>query len=107
MSEKENEQNDEAEENNKKKNELSVSQKVRMERNRQRALLLRSSRLMSHPYAPPESDGVGKAVHVGGSRVIDSGGGFFIEEEDEEEVLVAADLPQLPGKIYPPVSKNA
>jgi len=77
--------------------ELSVAQKVRMERNRQRALLLRSSRLTSHPYASEEA----KTVHVGGSRVVDSGGGFFIDEDEneEEELVNAADLPKQPGPI--------
>ena len=31
--------------------ELTASQRARIERNRQRALLLRQSRLQSHPYA--------------------------------------------------------
>lgn len=87
-------------ENNKTTNELSVAQKVRMERNRQRALLLRSSRLTAHPYAPPPgAEGMtGKKIHVGGARMVDSGGGFFIdEEEQDEQVLTAADLPQQPG----------
>lgn len=86
--------------NNKTPSELSVAQKVRMERNRQRALLLRSSRLTVHPYAPPPgTEGVaGKKVHVGGARMVDSGGGFFIDEEElDEQVLTAADLPQQPG----------
>lgn len=84
-------------------NELSVAQKVRMERNRQRALLLRSSRLTAHPYAPPPgAEGVvGKKVHVGGARMVDSGGGFFIDEEEQDEhVLTAADLPEQPGIIF-------
>lgn len=33
------------------KKELSASQRARIERNRQRALLLRQSRLQAHPYA--------------------------------------------------------
>ena len=82
-------------------NDLSVAQKVRMERNRQRALLLRSSRLTAHPYAPAKEGGAssGKKVHVGGSRMVDSGGGFFIAEEEQQEemFLTAADLPQQPG----------
>ena len=81
--------------------ELSVAQKVRMERNRQRALLLRSSRLTAHPYAPAVgTDGVttGKKVHLGGTRMVDSGGGFFVDEEEQNEhVLTASDLPQEPG----------
>ena len=34
-----------------KKEELSAAQRARIERNRQKALLLRQSRLQAHPYA--------------------------------------------------------
>lgn len=80
--------------------QLSVAQKVRMERNRQRALLLRSARLTAHPYQVPDQGAAAeKTVRVGGSRVIDTGGGFFMEEEEEEEPLTAADLPQQQGAV--------
>lgn len=79
---------------------LSVAQKVRMERNRQRALLLRSSRLTSHPYNNQSSE-TSKMVTVGGSRMVDSGGGFFVDEDAlDAEVLNAADLEQEPGDIF-------
>lgn len=86
---------------NAEENSLSVAQKVRMERNRQRALLLRSARLTSHPYQQQQesSESSSKTVNVGGSRMVDSGGGFFVEEDAlHAEVLDAADLVQEPGK---------
>lgn len=90
---------DTKEENN--KHEISVAQKVRMERNRQRALLLRSSRLTSHPYNNDTQAGNkshGQRINVGGSRVVDSGAGFFVEENDlvEEQEI---ELVQEPGNF--------
>ncbi|KAL4228003.1 hypothetical protein ACF0H5_013441 [Mactra antiquata] len=60
--------------------ELSASQRARIERNRQRALLLRQSRLQSHPYA---TDALGNRIK-GPVREIDTGAGFFIEEDNEQ-----------------------
>lgn len=76
---------------------LSDKQRARIERNRQRALLLRSARLTSHPYA--ESADKKKLVTVGGSRLVDSGGGFLLEPDDEEELLCAADLIDQPAPV--------
>ena len=41
--------------------DLSASQRARIERNRQRALLLRQSRLQAHPYA---TDALGYQIRV-------------------------------------------
>ncbi|XP_052796367.1 DNA repair protein complementing XP-A cells homolog [Mya arenaria] len=60
---------------------LSAAQRARIERNRQRALLLRQARLQSHPYA---TDALGNRVK-GPPREIDTGAGFFIEEEEEKK----------------------
>ncbi|KAF7415128.1 hypothetical protein HZH68_003617 [Vespula germanica] len=59
----------------------------RAERNRQKALLLKNSKLVAHPYAKGENDesSKGRAIKVQGKRVVDSGGGFLIEENDELE----------------------
>lgn len=77
-------------ENNSNKNadnmEIEKQLKERAERNRQRALLLRKSKVVTHPYARENGDSVkGRMLKVQGQRVIDSGGGFLIEENDELE----------------------
>ncbi|CAD1476715.1 unnamed protein product, partial [Heterotrigona itama] len=63
----------------------------RAERNRQKALLLKKSKIVSHPYIRSEDGDSTKSASfkVQGQRVIDSGGGFLIEESDEleEEML--------------------
>lgn len=56
---------------------LTAAQKARVERNRQRALLLRQSRLAKKPYSSESKQKV--------TRTVDTGAGFFLEEEDEEE----------------------
>ncbi|XP_045216541.2 DNA repair protein complementing XP-A cells homolog [Mercenaria mercenaria] len=61
--------------------DLSAAQRARIERNRQRALLLRQSRLQAHPYA---TDALGNRVK-GPAREIDTGAGFFIEEDGEND----------------------
>jgi len=62
--------------------DLTTSQKARIERNRQRALLLRASRLAAHPYA--DADRAKHVVGGGGSKAVDTGGGFLLEEDEEE-----------------------
>ncbi|XP_031847127.1 DNA repair protein complementing XP-A cells homolog Xpac [Nomia melanderi] len=78
------------------KNEESVENtlhlKERAERNRQKALLLRKSKVVAHPYSKGEngdSTNKSRTIKVQGQRVIDSGGGFLIEENDdlEEQML--------------------
>ncbi|OAD53092.1 DNA repair protein complementing XP-A cells like protein [Eufriesea mexicana] len=65
--------------------------KERAERNRQKALLLKKSKIVSHPYIRSENgDSIkGSFSKTQGQRVIDSGGGFLIEENDdiEEQML--------------------
>ncbi|XP_067839428.1 DNA repair protein complementing XP-A cells [Heptranchias perlo] len=54
---------------------------AKIERNRQRALILRQARLASRPYPPVDPGGnIAKLA----PKVIDTGGGFFLEEEEEE-----------------------
>lgn len=82
-------------ENNSTKNgdnaETEKQLKERAERNRRKAILLRKSKIITHPYANREnSDSIkGRSIKVQGQRVIDSGGGFLIEENDdlEEQML--------------------
>lgn len=60
--------------------------KERAERNHQKALLLKKSKIVTHPYARENSESTkGRLLKVQGQRVIDSGGGFLIEENDELE----------------------
>ena len=71
--------------------ESSQHFKERAERNRQKALLLKKSKIVSHPYAKSDNAGSikGRQLKVQGQRVIDSGGGFLIEEDNdlEEQLL--------------------
>ncbi|KAG8130324.1 hypothetical protein E2320_017104 [Naja naja] len=64
------------------KNTVSETMKAKIERNRQRALMLRQARLANWPYPSP---GEGSLKVKAPSKTIDTGGGFFLEEEEEEE----------------------
>ncbi|XP_039614040.1 DNA repair protein complementing XP-A cells [Polypterus senegalus] len=59
---------------------LSAAVRAKIERNRQRALLLRQARLASRPSSITEGASCAK-IH----KVIDSGAGFFIEEDEEQD----------------------
>ncbi|XP_034939189.1 DNA repair protein complementing XP-A cells homolog [Chelonus insularis] len=72
----------------------------RAEKNRQKALLIKKSKLVAHPYArennEQEENGYqGRSIKVQGQKVIDSGGGFLIEEdiELEQEMLKLTEIP--------------
>ncbi|XP_063770735.1 DNA repair protein complementing XP-A cells isoform X2 [Pseudophryne corroboree] len=73
---------------------LPAAVMAKIERNRQRALMLKQARLASRPY--PTGDGI-SAVKAP-PRVVDSGGGFFIEEEETEEKIVENVVHQ-PGPV--------
>lgn len=62
--------------------ELSAAMRAKIERNRQRALMLRQARLANRPLSAVEGATAAKV-----SKTIDSGAGFFIDEEEggEEE----------------------
>ncbi|XP_076751723.1 DNA repair protein complementing XP-A cells homolog Xpac [Xylocopa sonorina] len=76
---------------NKEMVENSQHFKERAERNRQKALLLKKCKIVSHPYKKSENGNStnGKLIKVQGHCVIDSGGGFLIEDNDdlEEQML--------------------
>lgn len=77
---------------------LAPSQKARIERNRQKALLLRQARLMNKPYAKDKND-VGQKVK-GLAKVIDTGAGFFLEEDDDEDKLLTnIPIKHAPGPV--------
>ncbi|ESP05656.1 hypothetical protein LOTGIDRAFT_103099 [Lottia gigantea] len=59
---------------------LTPAQRARVERNRQKALLLKQARLANRPYT------IGKESHKvqAAPREVDTGSGFFIEEDNKE-----------------------
>ncbi|XP_029172129.1 DNA repair protein complementing XP-A cells homolog [Nylanderia fulva] len=60
--------------------------KERSERNRQKALMLKKLKVVTHPYTRGNNEStVGRSLKVQGQCVIDSGGGFLIEENDKSE----------------------
>ncbi|KAJ8000922.1 hypothetical protein DPEC_G00185410 [Dallia pectoralis] len=74
--------------------DLTPAMRARIERNRQRALMLRQSRLACRPVA---GDGGGTAAKL--TKTIDSGGGFFVDEEEEQEDQKAKKVVQLPAPV--------
>ncbi|XP_076023445.1 DNA repair protein complementing XP-A cells homolog [Genypterus blacodes] len=80
------------------KPELSAAMRAKIERNRQRALMLRQSRLASRPLSAVEG-----ATSAKVSKTIDSGAGFFIEEEeDAEEEHKARKVVHQPAPVIEP-----
>ncbi|XP_077201616.1 DNA repair protein complementing XP-A cells isoform X3 [Paroedura picta] len=75
--------------------QLSAATRAKIERNRQRALMLRHARLATRPY-PATGEGSSKVKAP--PKVTDTGGGFFLEEEEEEED-VAEKIVHLPGPV--------
>ncbi|XP_018410602.1 PREDICTED: DNA repair protein complementing XP-A cells isoform X1 [Nanorana parkeri] len=73
---------------------LPAAVRAKIERNRQRALMLRQARLASRPYPTGEGMSTFKPL----PRIVDSGGGFFIEEEQTEEKPVENVVHQ-PGPV--------
>ncbi|XP_064609763.1 DNA repair protein complementing XP-A cells homolog [Liolophura sinensis] len=78
----------------KKSIKLTDRQKARIERNRQKALLLKQARVANRPYSK-----VSPQKLKGQSKVIDSGAGFFIEEDEEEEMTTELQVKHEPGPI--------
>ncbi|XP_070543482.1 DNA repair protein complementing XP-A cells homolog [Ptychodera flava] len=68
---------------------LSDAQRAKIERNRQKALLLRQARLTSRPYPTEKPSRKSDKPEVSGikvsGRLIDTGAGFLLEEETEDE----------------------
>ncbi|XP_053321771.1 DNA repair protein complementing XP-A cells [Spea bombifrons] len=75
--------------------ELPAAVRAKIERNRQRALMLRQARLASRPYPLIE----GSAIVKPPSKVIDSGGGFFIEEEEGAKEPSVEKVVHQPGPV--------
>ncbi|KAJ6653485.1 hypothetical protein lerEdw1_009157 [Lerista edwardsae] len=74
---------------------LSAAMRAKIERNRQRALMLRQARLATRPYP---STGEGCSRVKAPPKIVDTGGGFFLEEEEEEE-HTAEKIVHLPGPV--------
>uniref|UniRef100_A0A8D0GTT1 XPA, DNA damage recognition and repair factor n=1 Tax=Sphenodon punctatus TaxID=8508 RepID=A0A8D0GTT1_SPHPU len=74
---------------------LSAAMKAKIERNRQRALMLRQARLATRPY-PAAGEGSTKVKAP--PKIVDTGGGFFLEEEEEEEQKIKKIVHQ-PGPV--------
>nr|CAG4638873.1 EOG090X0KP6 [Cyclestheria hislopi] len=81
---------------------LTAAQRAKMERNRQKAILLKQARLMSHPYNRVNSTDH-SIIRVQNSRLIDSGGGFLIDEKDlQEQHNLEIKITQNPAPIIQP-----
>uniref|UniRef100_UPI003AAB848D DNA repair protein complementing XP-A cells n=1 Tax=Centroberyx gerrardi TaxID=166262 RepID=UPI003AAB848D len=77
---------------------LSAAMRAKIERNRQRALMLRQARLASRPLAAGEG-----ATSAKVSKTVDSGAGFFIEEEEDgEEEQRARKVVHQPAPVIEP-----
>uniref|UniRef100_A0AAY5K1E7 XPA C-terminal domain-containing protein n=1 Tax=Esox lucius TaxID=8010 RepID=A0AAY5K1E7_ESOLU len=74
--------------------DLTPAMRAKIERNRQRALMLRQSRLASRPLT---GDGGGSSAKL--TKTIDSGGGFFIDEEEGQEEQKAKKVVHLPAPV--------
>ncbi|XP_037072923.1 DNA repair protein complementing XP-A cells homolog [Pollicipes pollicipes] len=81
---------------------MSRAQRALVERNRQRALLLRQARLREHPSQAALDGGcAGRVLRVQGARLVDSGGGFFVDEEAADPAPAApAPLREIPAPIH-------
>ncbi|XP_046857652.1 DNA repair protein complementing XP-A cells homolog [Xenia sp. Carnegie-2017] len=95
---------------------LTDRQRARIERNRQRAILLRNARLANHPYLGKSANNTSDkhnnfevATPVNGgvvtSRTVDTGGGFFIDLEEqleaEKELKIVHEPVSELGKDWP------
>ncbi|KAK7116340.1 DNA repair protein complementing XP-A cells homolog [Littorina saxatilis] len=77
---------------------LTAAQRARVERNRQKALLLKQARLSSQPYTRD-----GHKVKAP-NKTIDTGAGFFIDEDEEKKIH--REVTQQPGPILPQISDH-
>ena len=90
---------------------LTDAQKARIERNRQRALMLRNARLSSRPYPEirtHDQESTRKSQvsssNATTAHAIDTGGGFLLDPDDEEKLDTAQkNLVEDPGKCISPL----
>ncbi|CAH2007880.1 unnamed protein product [Acanthoscelides obtectus] len=68
--------------------ELSKVEKQRIERNRQKAIILRKTKLVPHPYAKEHLYSQDTTtIKIGTTKYKDTGGGFLLEENTYNEPL--------------------
>ncbi|XP_050499169.1 DNA repair protein complementing XP-A cells homolog [Diabrotica virgifera virgifera] len=69
--------------------EMANIVKKTIERNRQKAIILKRSKLVSHPYNKGEvcSEDTTTTLKIGTTKYKDTGGGFLLEENDEPDEL--------------------
>ncbi|GLH03245.1 DNA repair protein complementing XP-A cells homolog [Gryllus bimaculatus] len=84
------------------KKELTLAQKARIERNRQRAKMIRQGKLIAHPYAKIDMSPEKTVMKVTSTKLIDTGGGFLLEENESEKKIDARTITELPGPILNP-----
>lgn len=64
---------------------LTQRQLERIEKNKQKALLLKQSRLVNHPYSKNDVVSIDKTtIKIGTTKYKDTGGGFLLEETEEK-----------------------
>jgi DNA-repair protein complementing XP-A cells len=87
-------------ENSETKPTLTDKQRARIERNRQRAVLLRNSRLASHPYTSKSTNTSERSEGLPGvtSRTLDTGGGFLLDLDDHIEAEKELNVVFEPGE---------
>ncbi|CAG9759426.1 unnamed protein product [Ceutorhynchus assimilis] len=65
--------------------ELPAYLKDRIERNRQKAIAIKNSKLVHHPYAKKEIVSIDKTtIKIGATKYKDTGGGFLLEEHPDQ-----------------------
>lgn len=85
-----------------KKKELTIAQKARMERNRQRAKMIRQGKLIAHPYAKIDTSPEKSVIKIASSKLVDTGGGFLLEEKESQESISNVAVTDLPGPFLNP-----
>uniref|UniRef100_A0A1B6E1S6 XPA C-terminal domain-containing protein n=2 Tax=Clastoptera arizonana TaxID=38151 RepID=A0A1B6E1S6_9HEMI len=83
---------------------LTEAQKARIEKNRQKAMLIKKSKVVVHPYlknvgAVESLDK--KIIQVDGHNFVDSGGGFLIEINEKYKESKEVHLTEKPPVIIP------
>ncbi|GJQ67810.1 hypothetical protein Trydic_g21099 [Trypoxylus dichotomus] len=78
---------------------LTEGQQYRIRKERERALMIRRSRLTVHPYNNTDVVSIDKStIKIGSARFRDTGGGFLVEEEPErveEPIPIVVEQPPI------------
>lgn len=81
--------------------------KERIEKNRQKALALKKSKLVHHPYSKGEVISIDKTtIKIGATKYKDTGGGFLLEENPEEPQQEELPIVQQEAAIAEPDRPN-